>query len=108
MNEKTINELYSCAMACDMCYELCLQEEDVQMMTECITLDRDCADICRLTAAMLSRNSDHTDHLMKECIDVCEACANECAKHENEHCKKCAEACNKCAKSCKQFTSVAH
>ena len=44
----------------------CLDEEDVNMMKQCIKLDIDCADICRLTASLLSRGSEHGEHLLKE------------------------------------------
>ncbi|HKR06979.1 MAG TPA: four-helix bundle copper-binding protein [Bacteroidia bacterium] len=99
-HKEIIRQLNDCANECNHCFNACLQEDDVKMMARCIELDRDCADICQLTASMLARNSEHAHHLLKECADICEACAEECAKHKNEHCKSCAEACRKCAEAC--------
>ncbi len=99
-HQEIINQLNDCATECNHCYSECLNEKDVAMMARCIELDRDCADICQFTASMLARGSKHAHHLLKECADICNACASECAKHDNEHCKHCAEVCRKCAETC--------
>ncbi len=100
-NSKLISILSDCADACNNCSTACLEEKDIQMMVACIRLDMDCAQICQVTAAFISRNSDHAKHLMKECAEICSKCANECSKHKHmEHCKKCAEACKRCAEAC--------
>ena len=73
------------------------------MMAACIKLDMDCAQICEITAAFISRGSDHAEHLKKECAEICRKCAEECGKHSHhEHCRECAEACRKCAEACSQ------
>jgi hypothetical protein len=82
---------------------MCLQEEHVQMMVNCIQLNRDCADICTLTARFVARNSPHAPHVMRECIEICRACAEECSKHDEEHCQKCAEKCQECADACQDW-----
>lgn len=100
-HQKTIQLLNDCAAACNHCTTACLDEQDVQMMVKCIKLDIDCAQICSLTASLLGRGSAHGEHLMKECAEICNACADECEKHTHmEHCKKCAEACRACAEEC--------
>lgn len=100
-NQKTIEALDNCATQCNNCTTACLDEQDVKAMANCIKLDIDCAEICRLTAAFIARGSVHAMHLMKECADICNACAAECGKHSHmEHCKKCADACKKCAVAC--------
>jgi len=72
------------------------------MMTECIRLDLDCAQMCSLTAAFVSRGSNHAKNLLKECSEICKNCADECGKHAQiEHCKVCAEACRICSEACK-------
>ena len=102
--QKQINALFECATMCEHCSSSCLEEEDVKMMAGCIRLDRDCADICRLTATLLSRGSEHGIHLLKECIEVCESCAKECKKYTRmQHCKQCAEACDKCVDVCSEM-----
>ncbi|ALD20719.1 four-helix bundle copper-binding protein [Hymenobacter sp. DG25A] len=102
-NQAVLDALYRCISACENCATACLHEEDVQMMTGCILLDRDCADVCSLTARLVARDSEHAKHMMKECIEICQKCAAECGKHDMDHCKECAEACRACAHVCGQY-----
>lgn len=100
-HQKTIQLLNDCSAACNHCATACLDEQDVKMLSRCIKLDIDCAQVCSLTASLLARGSEHGEHLMKECAEICNACADECEKHTHmEHCKKCAEACRACAEEC--------
>lgn len=46
--KKCIEACYLCATACDNCAASCLDEENLEMMRECIKLDIQCANICRL------------------------------------------------------------
>lgn len=92
-----------CITACETCMTLCLEEEHAHHMVACIQLDRDCADICTLTARFVARNSPHAKHVMRECIEICQACYEECRKHDHEHCQKCAEACLECADACRAW-----
>ena len=102
-NHELLNALNICAAECNHCATACLDEKDVKMMARCIKLDMDCADICQLTASFVARGSEHANHLLKECAEICEACADECEKHAHmEHCRKCAEACRHCAEACLQ------
>lgn len=104
-NKSAIDALIACFIECEHCASACLDEDDVKMMAACIKLDRDCADICKLTATLLARGSKHGKHLLRECIEVCEACAAECSKHQHEHCQKCAEACRACAEACRALAA---
>ncbi|WP_192825377.1 four-helix bundle copper-binding protein [Rufibacter sp. LB8] len=63
--QSVIQALNACAAACDHCYDACLQEQDVKMMARCIRLDRDCSDICKLTASALARNSEVAKTLLQ-------------------------------------------
>ena len=97
----TISALNECAAECNYCFSACLQEKDVKMMARCIQLDRDCADICQLTAKLLQSGSEVSSDILRLCITVCEACADECQRHSSmEHCKRCAEVCRRCASAC--------
>ncbi|QIX60079.1 four-helix bundle copper-binding protein [Hymenobacter sp. BT18] len=102
-NQTVLDALSRCAAACEQCATACLQEEHVHMMVPCIRLDRDCADICRLTAAFIARGSDHAKHVLKECIEICQKCADECGQHQHDHCQQCAEACRACVAACQQY-----
>ncbi|WP_346780542.1 four-helix bundle copper-binding protein [Paenibacillus sp. PastF-1] len=71
------------------------------MMKECIRLDRECADLCELTAKSLAASADYVHELCRLCAEACERCGNECSRHEAEHCRACAEACYACAEACR-------
>lgn len=97
--------LVKCMTACETCATLCLQEDDVKKMARCIMIDRDCADICIVTARFVARNSEHAKHVMKECIEICRICENECRKHDMDHCQQCADICRECADACEEWMS---
>ena len=100
-NQGLMDALAKCAAACGHCFTACLQEQDVNMMERCIKLDLDCAEICALATGFVARGSEHAMHILRECAEICHACAEECEKHSHmEHCKKCAEACRACAEAC--------
>jgi len=102
-NKSLIEALDQCAAECNHCATACLDEQDVKMLSKCIKLDLDCADICRLTSSLIARGSEHGFHLLKECAEICDACAKECERHAShmEHCRECAEKCRKCAEECR-------
>ncbi|MDX5346513.1 MAG: four-helix bundle copper-binding protein [Hymenobacteraceae bacterium] len=105
-SEKTNNlehVLIKCITACETCADLCLQEDNVKMMADCIRTDRDCADICTLTARFVARNSKHAPHVMRECIEICKECEKECRKHDHDHCQHCADICKECYEACEEW-----
>jgi hypothetical protein len=96
-----IKTLLDCALTCEMCATACLSEKDVSMMTECIRLDRDCADICKQAATLLQRDSKIGHQFLVLCEEICRMCGEECKKHSRiEHCRKCSEMCLQCAEAC--------
>lgn len=101
-----IDACNACALACDHCAVSCLREADPKPMARCIALDIDCAQICRLASAFMSRDSELASELCNACADVCEACGAECAKHDMDHCKRCAEACRRCAQECRRMAQA--
>ena len=90
----------ACAEACGHCAKACLFEPNRMELTRCIQLDLDCAEICQLAAAYMSRGSELSGELCALCARVCELCAEECERHEMEHCRRCAQACRECAREC--------
>lgn len=102
-NRAVLDALARCIAACEYCADACLSEDNIQMMVGCIRTDRDCADICRVTAAFIARNSAHAPHIMKECIEICQKCYDECSQHKHDHCQQCAEACKACLDACKSY-----
>ncbi len=100
-NHELINMLARCAAECSHCATACLEEEDVKMLVRCIKLDIDCSEICTLALSFVARGSEHAQHILHECADICDACADECDKHSHmEHCQRCAEICRQCAELC--------
>jgi len=86
---------------CNHCASSCLQEKDVDVMARCITLDMECAAICRTAAELMTMGSQHANAICQICADICQACAEECEKHTMmDHCRQCATACRTCAEEC--------
>jgi hypothetical protein len=64
----------------------------------CISICRDCADICSVASKFMSRNSEHVEKVCVICNDICNSCASECEKyHDIEGCTQSVEACRKCS-----------
>jgi len=72
--QSQLDALNACIVACECCSTACLQVADVQLMARCISLTRDCVDVCALTARLVARGSEHAALLLKEC-----------AQHEHRH-----------------------
>lgn len=102
-----IEACHACAVACNHCAAACLQEQDVKAMARCIALDIDCAGICALAAAAMSRSSECSKTICNACAEICQACGDECAKHQMEHCQQCAQACRRCADECRKMAAMA-
>ncbi len=97
-HSELIQMLNDCVAACEACSVACLEEPD--LMSRCIELDRDCADICALGARLLQRNSEISHIYLAICEEACRECADECVKHDSDHCKACADVCERCAEAC--------
>jgi hypothetical protein len=90
-----------CAAACDLCASSCIRDEHAEKLRECIRLDLDCADLCRLVASLAARDSGFVTRIAHDLAEVCDACATECSKHEQSHTQQCALACHRCATACR-------
>jgi hypothetical protein len=109
-----LDALAACALACTICADACLAEEDVETLRRCIRLDLDCADVCTATASILARQTSGDPSLLRAqleaCLVACRSCAEECEAHADhmEHCRLCAEACRACEGACREaMASVA-
>jgi len=103
--EQFIQACLECMEACNTCYDACLKEKDMDMMVDCIRMDRECADICSFAVKSMQSNSPFAKHICQLCAEVCEACGNECKKHDHDHCQKCADACFRCAEECRKMAA---
>lgn len=104
-NQKLITSLQECVRHCWHCADACLEEDDLKKMVECIRLDRECAEICDLTAKLLAINGSKAATMVKTCEAICRQCAEECDKHDMQHCQDCAEACRECVKACESYAA---
>ncbi len=95
-----------CVNACDVCYGACLHEENAGHMADCIIIDRECADICRLTAQFVATDSRFADKLLQLCREVCLACETICRSHPHDHCQRCADACHQCHIACEEYVRL--
>ena len=102
-NTQLIQQLLDCSLACENCAASCLNEENVGDMKKCITLDRDCADICLQAAILLQRGSVIGRQFLLICEEICRLCAEECGKHPSDHCQQCANSCRNCAEACHEY-----
>ena len=82
-----------CASECGNCFSHMVGKESSNACPACCI---ECADLCRLCADALARNSPFAK-------EICEWCAEQCAAHDMEHCQRCAEACRRCAEACRQM-----
>ena len=104
---RCIDECLSCAQACTACADACLSESDdqVPMLRKCIRSNDDCADICSITARLVSRHTGYdaniTRSIVQACATVCRSCGDECERHADmhEHCRVCADACRRCERA---------
>lgn len=74
-------------------------------MLQCVALATECADVCRVAASTMARDSAHVSAVCELCARICESCAAECENHDAEHCQDCAESCRHCAQLCRELIS---
>ncbi|ULT54955.1 four-helix bundle copper-binding protein [Neobacillus drentensis] len=103
--QSVIESLHECMVACNHCFDACLEEENVRMMSKCIRLDRECADICSYLEQAIARGTPFISELAQVCATICEECGKECQNHQHPHCQNCAEACLRCAEACRKLTA---
>jgi hypothetical protein len=101
-----IDACLRCFQSCTTCADADLVEEDIDEMRTCIALCINCADVCGVTARLLSRpahsNQFVIHRLLQACVRVCEDCAAECARHapHHRHCAICEKHCLACVRAC--------
>jgi uncharacterized protein DUF326 len=117
--EKSMSqEMKECMAACFSCSHICnrcgddmigMEGGDHRLMSRCIRLCRDCADVCVLAAQWLGRMSLMSASICRLCAEVCEMCAETCEQHAPHHalCGPCAKECRRCADLCRRMTAGA-
>lgn len=104
-------EMKSCIEACLRCYQACLGSA----MTHCLEaggkhvepghfrLMMACSEICRTSAHFILLNSEHAQHVCRECAEICTQCAANCERLGGM--EACVEACHECAAACTKMAA---
>jgi hypothetical protein len=98
--KRCIDANNACAAVCDITAASGMHEANIHAMEDCVSLSRDCAEICRLAASYMERGSKMASAVLLACIEACERCRKECDKYMMDYCEACAAACRKCAVEC--------
>ncbi len=104
--QRCIDACMKCAQACNECFKACLNEADVGARARCISTLVDCAELCQMSAAYMTRDSQFAQAICGMCADVCERCAQECAMFKDSHCQECAQICRDCAAECRKMAGM--
>jgi hypothetical protein len=101
-----IDACLKCVQSCTSCSDADLAENGVAELATCSTLCQTCADVCAVTARVLSRAA-HWDHfvvhrLLQACVRSCTSSADECRRHapHHRHCAICEKVCRACIEAC--------
>jgi hypothetical protein len=110
MNEELTR---ACILACQKCAALCEQSavacslsQKVHSLQKPLELSIYCADMCRLTAAFLSRGELQSVRFCALCAEICEITALECEQHSEPACRACALAARECVEECRKIASL--
>lgn len=101
-----IDACLKCVQSCTSCSDADLAEDNVAEMTTCIALCVTCADVCAVTARVLSRAAHWdifvVDRLLQACVRSCTSSAEECHRHapHHRHCAICEKVCRACIEAC--------
>lgn len=102
--QRCIDECLSCFSVCEQTLTHCLKKGGKHAAPDVVKLLVDCAESCRMSAAMLSRESAfHAQHCSL-CADICKACEAACEELGNDaQMKACADACRSCHDACRSM-----
>ena len=101
-----IDACLRCVQTCTTCANADLAEEDIDELRVCAARCITCADVCDVTARVLSRPAQWDQlivhRLLQACIRACESSAEECARHahHHRHCAICEKVCRACIQAC--------
>lgn len=103
--QNCIDACSACANVCDNCSARCLRQDAVAATARCIESHIECAQLCRVTAAVLSRNCESAKVVCRLCAEWCRGWADECTKRPMDSCRLCAKACKECAAECERMVA---
>jgi hypothetical protein len=110
MGKGTSHAISDCHECSDQCLHLtqhCLRLGGIHSEARHIRVLSDCAEICRVAASFMARESDHAVRVCSVCAEVCDACAASCERvPDDEDMEACARTCRRCAQSCRDMAGV--
>ena len=98
--QQCITDCLDCYANCESTVQHCLELGGPHAEPRHIGLLLDCAEICRTSADLMLRGSEHSGHVCGVCADICQACEASCRRvGDDETMRKCADSCRRCAES---------
>ena len=105
-HQTCIDECNRCAQACYECFEACINEPDLTARRNCVKTLIECAQMCQMSAGLMSMNGQFSKDHCNICAISCEKCAQECSMFKDDHCQRCAQECRKCADECRKMSGM--
>ncbi len=99
-----LHDAIKSARVCEWCADQCIDEGPG--MERCIRLCRDVADLARLNAAFVTRDSVFGPDVARTFAEAAEECALECQQHPHEHCQECARVLRRAARTSRELIST--
>ena len=107
---EAIDATNTCSEICSACADACLDEYNLRR--DCVAACLTCADVCDVTARLLSRSARWERSVVLSQVETCakalSACARHCEEHADtaKHCGVCAEACRRAERACQQLLTA--
>lgn len=102
--QRCIQECLSCFSVCEQTLAHCLKKGGKHADAGLVRALLDCAESCRMSAAMMSRESAFHARQCALCADICKACEEACEAFGGDaQMKACADACRSCWESCRSM-----
>ena len=106
------DDMKSCIEACVACHEACMETTARLRMQGPgdegqIGALLDCADLCRLTASFVGRDSPLHAMACALCAESCQRAARDCERLDDEGARRVAVACRGTADRCRRLAAAA-
>ena len=97
-----------CATVCNETFHHCFEQvrDGHKQHYRAASLTVDCQEFCRLSAELMSRESELINAACLACAEACQKCAEECAKHDDDQMKECVRACRTCEATCRAMAKA--
>jgi hypothetical protein len=98
--------------ACQACHEACMETTAKLRMrgpgdNGQIGALLDCADLCRLAASFLTRDSPLHAMACALCADACQRAARDCARVDDDDVRRTADTCRRTGDRCRRLAAAA-